>query len=487
MPRIMQARRQEIAFMSASQHGSGEQLTAAQAFGNFCAGLEYDALPAAVVERAKHFFIDYMAIALHASTLDSSRPVRALAAARPIPGGATLFGRPNPVHAAWAALANGMAAHSMELDDTFLPGSIHNESFVFSPALALAEERGASGKRFLAAVVAGFEVACRVAAALQPAVTNRRGFHPTGTTGALGAAAAAGTLLGLDATQMTVAFGVACSQAGGLLEFVTDGAWTKRFHGGWASHAGIVAAELAQYGMTAPPTAIEGKFGYLHAYSGDPLPAALTVGKGEALAIAQTAMKYYPCNYYIQSVNDAVLQLAAHPDLSLDAIESIVVHTVQAAMALVCEPIEQKRRPQVMIDAQFSVPFNVALGFVKKRISFVDFTPAAFAAPEIVRVMDRVTCRIDPALDAQYPAAWPARVEVMLADGGRLEAATQYAKGDPRNPLSLDEVIAKHRSIVAGIVDDSIDEALLDFVLHVETKPDFSGLTNILRGFMLPG
>ena len=191
-----------------AQGSLGERLTAAQAFGHFCAGLEYDALPTAVVERAKHFFIDYMAIALHASTLDSSRPVRALAAARPIPGGATLFGRADPVHASWAALANGMAAHSMELDDTFLPGSIHNEFFVFSPALALAEERGASGKRFLEAVVAGFEVACRVAAALQPAVTNRRGFHPTGTTGALGAAAAAGTLLGLDAAQMTVALGV---------------------------------------------------------------------------------------------------------------------------------------------------------------------------------------------------------------------------------------------------------------------------------------
>ena len=184
------------------------------------------------MERAKHFFIDYMAIALHASTLDSSRPVRALAAARPIPGGATLFGRPDPVHASWAALANGMAAHSMELDDTFLPSSIHNESFVFSPTLALAEERGVSGKQFLTAVVAGFEVACRVAAALRPAVTNRRGFHPAGTTGALGAAAAAGTLLGLDAKQIRVALGVACSQAAGLLEFVTDGAWTKRFHGG---------------------------------------------------------------------------------------------------------------------------------------------------------------------------------------------------------------------------------------------------------------
>ena len=290
-----------------------------------------------------------------------------------------LFGRPDPVHASWAALANGMAAHSMELDDTFLPGSIHNEFFRLFPALA--EERGASGKRFLEAVVAGFEVACRVAAALQPAVTNRRGFHPTGTTGALGAAAAAGTLLGLD----------------------------------------------------------------------------------------------------------AVLQLAARPGLQLDAIESIVVNTVQAAMALVCEPIEQKRRPKVMIDAQFSVPFNVALGLVKRRVSFVDFMPAAFADPGVVGLMDRVTCRVDPELDAQYPAAWPARVEVTLADGRRLQAATTHAKGDPRNPLSLDDVIAKHRSIVVGIVDDSTDEQLLDFILHIETKPDFSELTRILKRFVVRG
>ena len=101
--------------------------------------------------------------------------------------------------------------------------------------------------------------------------------------------------------------------------------------------------------------------------------------------------------------------------------------------------------------------------------------------------MDRVTCRVDPTLDAQYPAAWPARVAVKLTDGRTLEAAIQYAKGDPRNPLSLDEVIAKHRSIVAGIVDDSVDEALLDFILHVETKSDFSELTGILKGFVLAG
>ena len=109
-------------------HDPRVQSTVAQTFGRFCAGLEFDALPPVVVERAKHFFIDFIAIALHGSILDSSRPVRMLAAARPIPGGATLLCRPDPVLAAWVALVNGMAAHSMELDDTFLPGSIHGES-----------------------------------------------------------------------------------------------------------------------------------------------------------------------------------------------------------------------------------------------------------------------------------------------------------------------------------------------------------------------
>jgi 2-methylcitrate dehydratase PrpD len=107
---------------------------------------------------------------------------------------------------------------------------------------------------------------------------------------------------------------------------------------------------------------------------------------------------------------------------------SVVVHTVQAAMALVCEPIERKRRPRVMIDAQFSVPFNVALGLVAKRVSFVDFTPRNFAAPEIRCLMDLTTCRVDSALDAQYPASWPARVEVTLADGRTLSASAQHAR-----------------------------------------------------------
>src|SRR5262249_11769961 len=161
--------------------------------------------------------------------LDSSRPIRALARELTIPGQATLLGFGTTVSAEWAALANGMAAHSMELDDTFLEGSIHNESFLYAASMALAEERRLNGPQFIAAIVAGFEASCRIAKALKPAETNARGFHPTGTCGAIGAAVAAGKLLGLNEPQMTACIGIACSQASGLLEYVTDGSWTKRF------------------------------------------------------------------------------------------------------------------------------------------------------------------------------------------------------------------------------------------------------------------
>ena len=119
--------------MATASNTSDADTTASQSFARFCAGLDYEALPRVAVDRVKHFFIDYIGIALHASTLDSSQPLRKLAAERPIPGGATLLARSDLVNAHWAAFANGMAAHSMELDDTYLPGSIHNESFVFSP------------------------------------------------------------------------------------------------------------------------------------------------------------------------------------------------------------------------------------------------------------------------------------------------------------------------------------------------------------------
>jgi len=147
---------------------------------------------------------------------------------------------------------------------------------------------------------------------------------------------------------------------------------------------------------------------------------------------------------------------------------------VGAAVQLVCEPIDQKRNPRVMIDAQFSVPFNVALGLVKKRVVFPDFNEQMFAAPEVRRLMNLTTCAVDPALDAQYPENWPARVEITLADGRTLAAETTHAKGDPRNPLTEDQVIEKHRSIVAGVVEPQTDDRICSSPTRWSGSPIFA-------------
>jgi len=463
------------------------RLSYSEKLARFCSQLQYDQLPAAAIEKVKHCFVDYLAIAFRASCLDSSQPVRTLAKEAAGLGKATLLGWRRPTSPYWAAFANGMAAHSLELDDTYLKGSIHNESFLYSTALACAEEHGLSGKRFVEAIVAGFEVACRLAEALQPAVTNARGFHPTGTCGVVGAAAAAGKLLALNETQFTSAIGIACSQASGLLEFVSDGSWTKRFHAGWAAHGGLTAAGLAKHGMTGPRTVLEGPFGFLHAYSGQPKLEGFDQGLGQDYKVLQTAMKYYPCNYYIQAVNDSVHKLNDREDLHAEEIAKVVVYTVRAASHLVCEPIAQKRNPRTMIDAQFSVPFNVALGFLAKRVTFSDFNDQMYQSAEIQRLMNLTSCEVDPVLDAQYPETWPARVEITLKDGRMLADETQYAKGDPRNPLTQDEVITKHKGLVSGLVDDSTDDQMLDVILRLEQQPDLSGLSGILQRLELAG
>lgn len=457
-------------------------LSYSEKFGHYCADLHYDSLPVNVVERVKYCFIDYLAIVLRASTLDSSQPIYELITDLQIPGKASVIGRKQAVNSYWAALANGTAAHSLELDDTYLEGSIHNEVFLFSSALALAQELDCNGKQLIEAVVAGFDVACRVAQALKPAATNARGFHPTGTVGAIGAAVAGGKILNLNAEQFANAIGIACSQASGLLEYVTDGAWTKRFHAGWAAHSGLIAASLAKRNFTGPRTSLEGKFGFLHAYSGDFILQVLDENLGRDYKILQTAIKYYPCNYYIQSVNDATLKIVRENNFDSEQIDHIKVYTVKAAYHIVCSPIEEKRNPKSMIDAQFSMPFNVALALVKKQVVFSDLIPEIWNDAAIRRLMNVTDCIVDPVLDADFPAAWPARVEIFLKEKPQpLVAEIKYPKGDRRNPLSWDEIILKHKNIVSGLVNQKVDEELIAFIRDLENQSNFTQFGELLR------
>lgn len=407
----------------------------AHALGAALVRLRETPLPAVVLARALALLRDHVGVTLGGSGEPSSVTVRRALAALGLQGGGTVLGARERFPAPHAALANGAAAHALELDDTHRGGSIHLGAAVFPAALAAAELRGASGGLVLAAAVGGYEVAARLAMALDPAAHYRRGFHPTGTCGAFGAAAAAGVVMGLDAARLAAALGIAGSQAAGSMEFLADGAWTKRLHPGWAACAGVHAAALAEAGFAAPATILEGRFGVLHAYSdaADAAPLAGAIPAPGGFELCQTSIKPHACCRYAQGPIDATLQLRAAHRIEPGAVERVEVGLLAAALPIIWEPTDAKRRPASVVDAQFSLPFAVAVALVHGAASPAEFTEARCADPTLRALMDRVEGVHDPGLDRSYPRTWPCWVRITLRGGHRLEARVETPLGDPEN------------------------------------------------------
>jgi len=273
-------------------------------------------------------------------------------------------------------------------------------------------------------------VAARLAMAVGPAAHYARGFHPTGTCGAFGAAVTAALLMDLDAAAVARALGIAGSQAAGSMEFLADGAWTKRLHPGWSALAGMHAAALAGAGFRAPASIIEGRFGFLHAYSEAPDRRPLDDPAG-GFELMRTGIKPHACCRYMQAPIDAALALRAAHAIEPGDVERVEVGIVSAGFPIVYEPEDHKRRPRSVVDEQFSLPFGIAVALARGAASPAEFVPEAAADPLVMRLMDRVVAVHDATLDRQYPRVWPAWVRIVLRDGRRLEEHVTHALGDP--------------------------------------------------------
>jgi 2-methylcitrate dehydratase PrpD len=411
------------------------------------AALRTAPLPPPLLARAHDLLIDHLGVALGGIGEDSSVAIRAGLATLGLRGDATVLGTDIRLPAPQAALANGAAAHALEMDDTHRGGSIHLGASVFPAALAAAELIAASGETVLRAAIAGYEVAARLAMAVGPAAHYRRGFHPTGTCGAFGAAAAAGLVLGLDEAQLADALGIAGSQAAGSMEFLADGAWTKRLHPGWAACAGLHAAAFARAGFRAPATIVEGRFGFLAGYSDASDPTAVSAEGPPALL--DTSIKPHACCRYMQGPIDAVLALRATHGIAPADVEGIEVGMLAAAFPIVCDPADAKRRPTSVVDAQFSLPFGVAVALARGRAAPEEFALPLLDDPVVRDLMDRVSAVRDAALDAVYPRTWPAWVRLALRDGRRLEAHVTHPRGDPENFPTRDELAEKFMTLAA--------------------------------------
>ncbi len=289
----------------------------------FSAAIRLDRLPPDVVTRARFLVLDLVGNIVRArSDAESTASFLAAARAMGMAGGSFgVFGDAARYTPAGAAFLNGALAHSLDFDDTHAAGSLHPGAPVIPAALAAGEMAGASGANVLAAIVAGYEVTCRVALALPAGAHYDRGFHPTATCGAFGAAAAAARVFGLDAEQIAGAIGTVLSQCAGSLQFLANGAWTKRFQVGWAAMNGLMAATLVREGFKGAAEALEGRHGFMRAYAPNPTPERALLGLGEVFELMATAVKPYPSCRYGHAGIDAALALRAEHGLRREEIE----------------------------------------------------------------------------------------------------------------------------------------------------------------------
>jgi 2-methylcitrate dehydratase PrpD len=378
----------------------------------YAAGLRYEDLPAAVVAKAKDIIADTVAACICGADMKWSRIVIDYAERTGPGGNSKILGRGTSVQAPAAALANGALAHAFELDSLTRPGAgAHPGATVLPPALAVAQQVGASGKALIAAVVAGNEVMIRIGRATGH-TNEARGFHAPGTTGPFGAAVACGLLLGLDERRMTNAIGIAGSLAGGLLEFAKgNGGMVKRLHLGRASEAGVLAASLAHGGFEGPRTVIEGEFGFLRVFCTEWDESHLTKGLGSDFVTMSAVLKRYPCHATAHPAVKAVRDLqAAHHFTGGEVAEIIVTGT-----HLMAERHNIQEPPDLML-AQYSIPFCVALAVFREARDPESYYEAALTDPAIRALTRRVKL-----VPASGDGATASLVTVTLTDGRSFE------------------------------------------------------------------
>ena len=452
-----------------------------QELAKYCSGLKFKQLPDEVIDRVKYFFLDFIGVACRGSLEASSRSMyRFVREVGNGNRGGVIIGTKKRAPFVYAALANGTSSHAIEMDDVNNESSLHPGVVVFPAALGTSEMFGSDGKSFIEAVVLGYEVVIRLGKALGPENTYRRGFHPTALCGTFGSSVAASKIMGLKEERMVSAMGIAGSQAAGSMEYLAQGAWTKRFHAGWAAHSGMIAAQLARKGFQGPTSIIEGRDGFLHAYSNGADVSKVLEGIGSGFEILRTSVKPHACCRYMQPPIDGVLKIVRENDLRPDQVEKVRLGILRAGAPLIAEPIENKYRPQSIVEAQFSMPFGAAVAVLYRKAGLGEFHLSKINSEEVKRMMRQVECVVDPDLDKTFPKQWCATAEIFTKDGKRYFTKIEYPKGDPENPLSWDEVIEKFNDLSSRSLTKERRLKIVDQVRKLEEIRDLQRWSSLL-------
>jgi 2-methylcitrate dehydratase PrpD len=442
----------------------------------FAHALTPGAIPQQVRERARHLMLDATGIAYASGRYEFAHKALTAIAGLGGMGNVPVIGLPARLPPRDAALVNGILVHGLDFDDTHTGGVIHATASMWPAVLAAAYMRGASGADVVTAYVAGVEAATRLAA-VGSGPFHQVGFHPTGLIGIFGCTLAAGTLIGLSPQALVMGQGIALSMAAGSMEFLEDGAWTKRMHPGWAAQSGITAAALARQGFVGPSRAYEGRFGLFNAYLQEGIEperwGRATAGLGEVWETLAVAVKPLPACHFTHACSDAAIALMKKHKFGIGEIERIKALVPAEVVKTVCEPVANKRRPANAYDAQFSIPYLVAASLVRGCFTLAELEPEVLADETILRLCDLVDYDIDAR--STFPRHYTGEVQISLKDRRVLVHREAMNRGCADRPLSnadiVDKFMGNARMSLSARQADEVRNAMLGLEEAGDVRP----------------
>ncbi|AMO22898.1 MmgE/PrpD family protein [Ramlibacter solisilvae] len=421
----------------------------------------------AVEHEAVRTFYNWLGCAIGAARHEAAdAAVAAVQMLRPAPQ-ATLMGRSERVDIGSAALVNGITSHTFDFDDTHLKTIIHPAGPVASAVLALAEFEESSGREVIDALVLGIDVACRIGNTMYPDHYDR-GWHITGSTGMLGAAAGCARLMRLDEKQTTMALGIAASQPVGLRE--QFGTMTKPLHPGAAARAGLMAALLASRGFTSSPRALEAPRGLVQVVSDKRAWHEVTDELGQRFEISFNSYKPFACGIVIHPSIDACVQLREQGVLP-EQVERIELRVHSLVLELT-----GKKEPRDGLQGKFSVYHGCAAGLIYGRAGEAEFSDAVVNDPLVVETRNKVVATVDDAIDEQS-----VRVAAVLKDGRRIEVRVEHAIGSLQNPLSDRQLEEKFGQLVEPVLGAGKARDITGMCWSLATVPDVRALTALCQ------
>ena len=372
-----------------------------------------------------------------------------------------------------SAIIAGTAAHGEDFDDTFEGNPMHVGATMIPAMLSAAQKFNLNGDQILKGLTIGSELICRLAL-VAPTAMHKQSFHPTAVCGTFGVAAGLSSVLDLTEKQMVSALGVAGSFTSGIIEYLAEGSWTKRVHPGWSANSGMNAALIAKSGFYGPRTVFEGEHGFFEAFALKEIErdySHLTDELGKRWENQNLAFKPFACGTMAQPFVDCAIKIRKKIK-NLNNISSITAKVGEGTVHRLWEPLKEKKKPSTPYSAKFSVPYCVAVGFIRGDAGLNEFNEKSINDKEILNLASKVNYEIDP--NNEYPKNYTGTLICKTSENEFTEHQPCF-RGGIKEPLTKDDIDKKYNAnLNYSKISEENKKSLNSFIETLFTKPDFS-------------